>query len=74
MLRLMASPLTDAQVIEKLGGPPAFEAFGYSKDAVRKWMDEDRGIPWKDRLLVKDLAEKQGLKLPPDFDRKRRAA
>jgi hypothetical protein len=70
----MLSPaLTDAEVIAKLGGPALVaEKLEYTEWAVKKWLQRDRGIPWKDRPKVAKLASAKRVKLPADFLQERR--
>lgn len=70
----MAKPLSDKQVISALGGPAALVELGYTIHAVTKWLAGDRGIPWKARAQVRELAKKRRVPLPSDFLQERRAA
>lgn len=67
----MSKPLTDWQVIQKVG-IDALTAHGYTEFAVRKWMNSDRGIPWEARPKVMRLAKSKGIRLPADFLEQRR--
>lgn len=63
----------DSQIIEDLGGVDAVvAALGFKKEAVKKWPQKKRGIPWRARARIKELAEKKGVKLPADFLSERR--
>jgi hypothetical protein len=66
--------LSDKAVIDRLGGIAAVaSALKYSTDyAVKKWYQ--RGIPWKHRAKVKQLAAQKRKRLPADFVVERRAA
>lgn len=74
MFRVMQAAHPDKAVIQKLGGPEAFVLLGFSEAAVRKWMQ--RGIPWRVRARVRDLARQKGARLPANFlhERAERAA
>lgn len=65
----MAKPLSDKKVITALGGPSALTAdlTDYSTHAITKWLNSKRGIPWKARVQIHDLAKKRRVPLPPDF-------
>jgi len=69
----MAKTITDQEVIKSIG-VEALVAAGFSEWAVRKWMAPDRGIPWKVRAVVADIARENHTKIPHDFLRSRRAA
>lgn len=67
------APTTDRDLLEALGGvEDVARALKRKPRTIKEWLY--RGVPWKDRALVEDLAAAQGVKLPADFDRKRRAA
>lgn len=64
----MVMLVTDRDVIIALGGPESLAAaLGHSEFAVEKWVQADRGIPWKYRLQVAKLAASKRIKLPPAF-------
>lgn len=63
----MAQPLTDKEIILALGGPAALTGLGYTEMAIQKWMNADRGIPWKARIQIVGLAAKHKKRLPKDF-------
>lgn len=61
-----------ADLIERLGGGTRIAAdlaaatgTPVDREAVYKW--QERGIPWKWRPSVADLAKEKGLKLGPKF-------
>lgn len=61
-------PLTDRQIIADLGGHEALaEATGYRAATVKQWKLSKRGIPWKDRAKVAEIAKAKRVKLPADF-------
>lgn len=66
--------ITDREVIAELGGVAAVaDALDCKRDAVKKWVQKDRAIPWKMRSKVKALADKRRKRLPADFlDTRRR--
>jgi hypothetical protein len=64
----MTKPLSDKEVISRLGGPSALaKELPYSEHAIAGWMKSDRGIPWKARAQVREAAKKRRLRLPSDF-------
>lgn len=74
-MRCMPKLRSDKEVIVALDGPAALAAeLEYSEHAVAKWMNADRGIPWKDRPKVYALAKKRRVTLPQDFLQERRPA
>lgn len=65
----------DKAIIDKLGGPTAVSsALGYSVDAVKKWGQKGRPIPWRWRTKVMALAVKHSIRLPSNFAEQRAAA
>lgn len=69
----MAKPITDQEVIKSIG-VEALVAAGFSEWAVLKWMAPDRGIPWKERAVIADIAREKRIRIPDDFLRSRRRA
>lgn len=62
--------LTDKELIESLGYE-ALKGAGYTHRTIQKWMQ--RGIPWRERDVVQEIAEAKGIELPPNFRRQRTA-
>lgn len=53
-------------LLDKLGGNKAVaEAFGLAPNVVANW--KERGIPWKRKHLIAQLAAKSKVPLPADF-------
>jgi hypothetical protein len=70
----MTKPLSDKEIISRLGGPSALaKELPYSEHAIAGWMKSGRGIPWKARAQVRDAAKKRRLRLPADFLMQQRA-
>lgn len=65
----LPAPATDKQIINEIG-IESLMALGHSEVAVKKWMQ--RGIPWKERAEVEELAAKKRKRLPDDFRKVRR--
>lgn len=57
-------PATDKEVIQAIGAD-TLEAAGYTEDAIKKW--RQRGIPWKHRANVAEIAKANKTRLPADF-------
>ena len=68
----MAKALTDREVVEGLG--ERLLAAGYTEVALKKWKQKKRGIPWRERGHVAELAARAGIELPADFAKERRFA
>lgn len=68
----MAKALTDRQIVTELG-ERLLDA-GYKADVIKKWRQKDRGIPWRERGRIAELAVRAGIRLPADFAKERRAA
>ena len=66
----MASCLNDRQVIAAIGAE-ALAGAGFNPEQVKKW--RQRGIPWRLRAIVADMAKRKRLPLPPDFLSQRKA-
>lgn len=67
------SNLSDRAVLEKIGSDTLLRA-GYTDWQIKKWIQKDRGIPWKDRAKVARIAATKRVKVPADFLHERRAA
>ena len=65
--------LSDRDVLEKLGADRLIAA-GYSEHQIKKWVQKDRGIPWRERPKISSLAAVYRVRLPADFLLQRRAA
>ncbi len=63
---MSSQTLSDKQIITDLG-VDALVGLGYSEVAVKKWMQSTRGIPWRERAKVAELARAKRKKLPADF-------
>lgn len=61
----MAIEHSDRKLIEKLGIEHLASAFAVSDHAIKKWLL--RGIPWKDRATVRDVAARRGVRVPRGF-------
>lgn len=60
--------MTDAEILKTLGGPSRVaHAIGAQKKAAHNW--PTRGIPWKWRPHIAELAERAGVSLPADFSK-----
>ncbi len=56
----------DADIIVALGDNAAVaDALGLSRSTTANW--KERGIPWKMRAKVKELARRKRVSLPADF-------
>ena len=56
------------ELIKELGGPAKLaKLLGIERTAVANWRQADRGIPWRFRPAVANLALKHGVTLPDDF-------
>jgi len=60
----MAHCLNDRQVIAAIGAD-ALAGAGFNAEQVKKW--RLRGIPWRLRAIVADMARRKRVALPPDF-------
>jgi hypothetical protein len=69
----MTSPQNDKEVIEAIGLDELVALAG-SLWAVQKWGHPERGIPWKFRGQVAQIAKSKRIRLPADFLTSRRAA
>lgn len=59
-------PMTDLEIIEKLGGAVAIAAeLGIERTAVTNW--KRRGISAAGRYQIRDLAKRKRVALPKDF-------
>lgn len=65
------APLSDRDVLDKLGDETLSEELGVTEHQSKKW--RQRGIPWKDRAKVARLATARRIKLPPNFVEERAA-
>lgn len=66
--------LTDREIIEKIGAETLIAEGPFTAWQVDKWVQKDRGIPWKDRAKVAAIAGKKRVRLPADFLQERRPA
>lgn len=67
------APSTDRDLLKALGGIEGVaEALDRTPRAVKGWWY--RGIPWKDRATVADLAKKKRIATPTNFFAERVAA
>lgn len=57
--------MTDSQIIETLGVEHLSVIVGQTPSSVRNW--KTRGIPWRWRVKVAELAKRRRLVLPGDF-------
>jgi hypothetical protein len=65
----MSDGILDRDVLARIG-TEALEGAGFSGDVLKQW--RRRGISWKARPDVKQLAIENGVDLPADFDRVQR--
>lgn len=65
-----ATLLTDREVIAELG-TAVLRQSGYNDNILKQW--RRRGIAWKERTKVRDIALAKGVGIPADFDRVKRA-
>ena len=68
----MAKNTTDRDVLLALGRDSLVEQ-GFTVWQFDKWVQKDRGIPWRARAKVAQLASKKRVPLPSDFMFERRA-
>lgn len=62
----MVKALMHMEFIRKLGGITTLaKALGLGIRAVSNWTK--RGIPWRWRTTIAEIAAEQGVELPPDF-------
>lgn len=54
----------DRDVLAKIGTEALLD-FGYSDFCIRQW--RRRGVPWKERPKVQELANANGVDVPADF-------
>ena len=66
-LSAIVGGMTDAELIASLGRRQIAEMLGVKPDAVRKWTDPSRGIPWKFRAALQRMAKNKGKRLPANF-------
>jgi hypothetical protein len=66
-------PSTDKEVIANIGDEALIKA-GYTEWQIKKWGQKTRGIPWKDRAKVAQIAAAKRVKVPADFLQERRKA
>jgi len=60
--------MAHSDIIDKLGGTGALAAtLGIKDSAVSMWRSEDRGIPWRWRPRIAQLAKQRKVELPPTF-------
>ncbi len=61
--------MTDREVIDLLGREAIKKATGVAAEALKKWRQPGRGIPWQYRPRLVELAASQGVahKLPAKF-------
>lgn len=57
--------MTDAQVIEALGVEHLSVITSVSQSAVRNW--KVRGIPWKHRVKIHEMAKRRKLRVSDGF-------
>jgi len=60
----------DREVLAKIGTDALID-FGYSDYCIRQW--RRRGVPWKERPKVQELANANGVDVPADFLHQQRA-
>lgn len=57
--------MTDAAIIEALGVEHLSVIVGQTPSSVRNW--KARGIPWRHRVKVAQMAKRRGISLPGDW-------
>lgn len=70
---MTSTPRSDREVLDAIGDE-ALLAAGCSEHQTKKWRNKRRGIPWKDRGKVAEIARAKRIKLPADFLTERVAA
>ena len=60
----------DRDIIDSVGGPPAFVEAGYEADTVKRW--RTRGVPWNERAKVSKFVRSKGKRVPAWFAEEQR--